>query len=573
MKSYLYFLFSLFLPFMTFIDSKAQVGSEKNPSGNLNPEDYLEKVLLVRDPMVVDNPLRTGLNPIENIEILSGKKVLVKTKFPHGRKSGDSVVLDGVQGISIPGVSNWNFLAEKIDDKSFILCNFTATSSPNKFAVGEGVYTPSEDDYLLGCWTFGHLVGNMMGKDEVPGKFLEHWFSQWTEEQMVNGHKSDKRESPGTSPEINWPRNQKGELSLAKSPLRLLSIVNRMDLWKQNEDTGQPLDAGEGRFVFCLTNGYQSAENEDGYVRNSESFGLGFTIIFEYGLDASSDNQLKKWVDRWHGLARTISRLDPKINENYLNALEEVTDRITQRGTSPSKPNGNSINQIRTNEIVLGNPWQMREFSLQSKNVLVESFRGKTKLTAPAGQLKNTDEIGIWTTTTKGNPDFDKFSNSQFLSSWLNKRKAIILGDHTWQAPAWTVGPIANEPNPSSTFKFPTLKNEQIAKQFGLMTCTGCHTGNTGTTFTMIEPRADSQASNLANFLKNEDLVARKVIMDELVDHFELRKSNITVMGSSMVVVISGSIGDSLLSAPQHSPLQPVQTPSLPKPRRQNRVH
>ena len=442
MKSYLYFPFSLFFFFITLIDTKAQVGSEKNPSGNLDAEDYLEKVLLVRDPMVVDNPLRTGLNPIENVVIRSDSTVMVKTKFPHGRNSGDSVVLAGVQGIIIPGVSNWNFIAEKIDEKSFILRNFTATSSENKFAVGEGEYTPSEDDYLLGCWTFGHLVGNMMGQEEVPGQFLEHWFSQWTQEQMVNGHKSDKRQSPATSSRINWPRNQKGELSLAKSPLRLLSIVNRMDLWKQNQDTGQPLDAGEGRFVFCLTNGYQSAENEDGYLRNSESSSLGFTIIFEYGLDASSDNQLKKWVDCWHGLARTISRLDPKINENYLKALEEVTDRITKRGTSPSKPNGNSINQIRTNEIVLGNPWQMREFSLQSKNVLVESFRGKTKLTAPAGQLKNTDEIGIWTTTTKGNPDFDKFSNSQFLSSWLNKRKAIILGDHPWQAPAWTVGPL-----------------------------------------------------------------------------------------------------------------------------------
>ena len=128
---------------------------------------------------------------------------------------------------------------------------------------------PSEDDYLLGCWTFGHLVGNMMGQEEVPGQFLEHWFSQWTEEQMVNGHKSDKRQSPATSSRINWPRNQKGELSLAQSPLRLLSIVNRMDLWKQNQDTGQPFDAGEGRFVFCLTNGYQSAENEDGYLRLS----------------------------------------------------------------------------------------------------------------------------------------------------------------------------------------------------------------------------------------------------------------------------------------------------------------
>jgi hypothetical protein len=63
MKSYLYFLFSLFLPFMTFIDSKAQVGSEKNPSGNLNPEDYLEKVLLVRDPMVGRQPFAYRIEP------------------------------------------------------------------------------------------------------------------------------------------------------------------------------------------------------------------------------------------------------------------------------------------------------------------------------------------------------------------------------------------------------------------------------------------------------------------------------------------------------------------------------
>ena len=79
-------------------------------------------------------------------------------------------MLAGVQGIIIPGVSNWNFIAEKIDGKSFILRNFTATSE-NKFAVGEGEYMPSEDDYLLGCWTFGHLVGNMMGQEEVLVNF------------------------------------------------------------------------------------------------------------------------------------------------------------------------------------------------------------------------------------------------------------------------------------------------------------------------------------------------------------------------------------------------------------------
>jgi hypothetical protein len=38
-------------------------------------------------------------------------------------------------------------------------------------------------------------------------------------------------------------------------------------------------------------------------------------------------------------------------------------DLLTRRNTSPEKPGGSSINQVRTNEIVLSTkgPWQLRE--------------------------------------------------------------------------------------------------------------------------------------------------------------------------------------------------------------------
>ena len=68
-------------------------------SGNgLSQEDYFEKVLLIRDPLVVDNPLRTGLNPIKKITQTDDGGIMITTKFPHGRETGDSVVMDGVKG-------------------------------------------------------------------------------------------------------------------------------------------------------------------------------------------------------------------------------------------------------------------------------------------------------------------------------------------------------------------------------------------------------------------------------------------------------------------------------------------
>ena len=49
---------------------------------------------------------------------------------------------------------------------------------------------------------------------------------------------------------------------------------------------------------------------------------------------------------------------------DYLRALEGVTRRFTDRGQAPGKANGNALNQIRSNELALGAPWELREFTL-----------------------------------------------------------------------------------------------------------------------------------------------------------------------------------------------------------------
>src|SRR4029453_7918521 len=55
-------------------------------------------------------------------------------------------------------------------------------------------------------------------------------------------------------------------------------------------------------------------------------------------------------------------------------------------GSNPLKPNGSALNQLRTNEIALASPWELREFTLQpaSSNDTVAPLREATVKQTPA---------------------------------------------------------------------------------------------------------------------------------------------------------------------------------------------
>ena len=109
-------------------------------------------------------------------------------------------------------------------------------------------YEISVSDFLLGEWTFGHLLGNMVGEDNDPVSFYKHFVDQWDHNQTVNGWPAESR-----------AHNDRGltgrndpNLTLANLPYRLLAIGNRIDLFKA-ESIHNISDAGEGRFVFVNT--------------------------------------------------------------------------------------------------------------------------------------------------------------------------------------------------------------------------------------------------------------------------------------------------------------------------------
>ena len=128
-------------------------------------------------------------------------------------------------------------------------------------------------------------------------------------------------------------------LDFSTAPFRLLAIMNRMDLRQPG------VQAGEGRFVFGVLD---AAGNP-----------LEFTVILEYALPGGTPEAIQRWARDWHELGQ-LGLSHPDYNAK----LQALTDRFAKSGVMPGRPFGNALNQIRTNEVVLAEPWEMREFIL-----------------------------------------------------------------------------------------------------------------------------------------------------------------------------------------------------------------
>jgi len=454
---------------------------------------------------------RNGHNPIVSIEP-TDDGLIVTTAQPHGRKEGDSVVLSGVKGLQIEGLKNWNFMIDGVTAHSFRLLRFGKDAEGN-FDGSKGVpvrrqsgtqYQPSSGDFLLGQWTFGHLLGNMVSEEDDPVEFYRHFANQWKNVQTVNGWKSDARQ--GTH-DAMVPA---GELTLANLPFRLLAIGNRIDLFHA-KSMRRVDDAGEGRFVFTMTQAFALPQENTNIWKVHEKINVDikdFTLIFEYGQPAGDFATLAKWAKDWHSLQREKTGNGFNFDDDYFSRLNELTDRFSKRGAHPGKPNGNPINQVRTNDFIQG-IWQMREFNLTSKEKAhqVKALPDRDTKLVVDKDLEEID-VGLWTTTTKNNPMVGsnrvEESIEKPLARWINQRESHILSaDVGPRAPEWMDGPVANEPGGFSyTFKSENIRTNLARYKYSLSTCSGCHTGDTGTGFQMVVSSGSSaQSAIFARFM------------------------------------------------------------------------
>jgi len=196
------------------------------------------------------------------------------------------------------------------------------------------------------------------------------------------------------------------------------------------------------------------------------------------------------------------------FDEEYFQALNELTDRFSKRGSHPNKPNGNPINQVRTNDFIRFRLWQMREFNLVSRSTAheVKAHPDRDTTLVADGEI----DIGLWTTTTKNNPMVSptrrRVDNKveKPLARWINQREEQILSaDVGPRAPEWMEGPVANEPNNrfSYQFKSENIRTNLASYKFSLSTCSGCHTGDTDTFFQMVHSMGPNEKAFFAPFM------------------------------------------------------------------------
>ena len=134
-----------------------------------------------------------------------------------------------------------------------------------------------------GPWTFARLMENLAPSAAAAPAMVEGMLRTWLTDQTVNTFVIPARPAMNDLVLNSFPRRADGQLDLTKAPVRLLAIVNRIDL--RDLASG---NAGEGRFVFG--------------VLDPSGFQQQFTMIFEFKLPAKTTQDVLDWANRWHNL-------------------------------------------------------------------------------------------------------------------------------------------------------------------------------------------------------------------------------------------------------------------------------
>lgn len=314
-----------------------------------------------------------------------------------------------------------------------------------------------------GCWTFGRLMENMAGPNDVS-KFILHLFKQFNTNMTVNGWNIPAR--PGFWDQIIQPwidqsaANGFDGLDLSIAPFRLNGFVNRIDLRQGSTYGGGGTSAGEGRIVFTICN-----------IDGSPNIG---TLIMEYELLAKNCDEIKEWAAAWHQLGS----LD--FGDDYNATLQKIVERFAGKDAAPNKINGSALNQLRTNEVIAGFPWQWREFHLEKTTLLEQATVAQT-------------------------PAIDR-NHSKLLRDFVNQNEAAILANNyivplTFNGVPFRGGVSDGEPY-DAFYEAPGILNNDARHIVSLNSCVGCHSIETGTGFFHSTPRAAGQMTFLSGFLE-----------------------------------------------------------------------
>jgi len=352
---------------------------------------------------------------------------------------------------------------------------------------------------VKGAWTFGELMRQLassnpgqIATDAQLSDFVKNWLNTWVTDQVVNGDTVQARTLMTTQIVNPWLNKSKaagaptGQLDMHFCPFKLTAIVNRFDLRDGMKFTDSGQFCGQGRLMFCA-------------IKNDCTSFLNMTIIFEYGINKPNTCDAKKaWAQQWFNL-KDLALGSPQYNQ----ALQAITDQFTLCGTNISRPNQSSIAQVRTNEITLSpspKVWELKEFIIDATTgALKQNTVGQTPADRYDSQIVNNDV--------------------KRMVAFVNQNRANITAGHyivpaQWQGFGFLGGasrilgkPTGIPPAPfhwdgtDSTNK-PTFISSNTARgNFSFQTCSGCHAGETQTSFTHVDPVFFGTQATLSGFL------------------------------------------------------------------------
>ncbi|MEO8703425.1 MAG: hypothetical protein ABI867_25485 [Kofleriaceae bacterium] len=375
----------------------------------------------------------------------------------------DLDLIDDGDVIDEPGQPSISSDGEGVDAEVLAACSVTiakkselmitdlaVVEDPVRTTWTGGLATASD-----GAWHFGRLMTEMAGANPAE-PFVRSWLNQWSAERTVNGQKVAAR--PISKVFDAWPKLAGGKLDLTKPPMRLLAIVNRFDLRSAG-------NAGEGRFVFG--------------VLDATGNQTQFTIILEYKLPAANAAAVSTWANDWHALGAL-----PLGSAQYRTKLQQITRKFAKRDAFAGRPNGSAISQVRTNEIALTGPWELREFHLTT-----------------TGQLRMATLA-----QTPAHDDLIDHNNTPLLADYMTQNAAAIKAQ-THVVPATFEGQpfaAAHVHNNIDFWNAPGITDSLLRHRFSLNTCNGCHGAETNTFFLHVNPRNPGQEAPLSGFITGE---------------------------------------------------------------------
>ncbi len=297
-------------------------------------------------------------------------------------------------------------------------------------------------------------IHDRLAADGDGAALFEQWTSTLAAPVTVNGFTAAARPAFGIYV-ASLPRDANGAIDLDRAGFHPAAFVHRVDLMG-------PGHCGETRVVYTKDTGLADRDDR-------------MSIIFEMSVPDDGNgcvDAARRWTD-----LRALSG----------DALREAAAQLWVERSLPER-----LAALRTNEMVHGPFWELREFHLEGGALVPSAVKN-----APAFSMTTSDAFRDYVRDNATAFNGGAHGSAVFPAEWLapNSRadgSRIVLGDLVPSMPG-------------------------LEANLNAITCAGCHLTETSTAFLHVEEATPERPARLSTFLRGE-LAYREALLDALVD-------------------------------------------------------